>query len=78
MLPHPQNLGGPVATVEVVLSDSEAGCLDPASMLCYKDIQATGREHREPASGARHVRKETPVPAAWTEARGEMLNDRAA
>lgn len=61
LLPHPQNLGGPVATAEVVLYDSEAGCLHPANMLCYKDNQATCREHREPASGARRVRKETPV-----------------
>ena len=40
-----------MATVEVVLYDSEAGCLgpaflDPANMLCSKEIQATCREHR--------------------------------
>lgn len=78
LLSHRQSLGGPVATVGVALYDSEAGCLHPANMLRYKGVQATCRGHREPASGARRVRKETPVPAAWTEGSWEMLNDRAA
>lgn len=50
-VPSPLKPGSSVATVEVVLYGSEAGCLgtaflDPANMLCSKEIQATCREHR--------------------------------